>query len=73
MTLRTLRLECADFWVEVRLATFDGRWMASADTPDGPSLGLGWQPLEALEIALDPFDCVVPELLGSLPDVLYWR
>lgn len=49
MTLRTYRLECADFWVDVRLANFHGRWMASADTPDGPSLGLGRQPLEAGE------------------------
>ncbi len=49
MTLRTMRLECADFWVDVRLANFHGRWVASADTPDGPSLGLGWQPLEAVE------------------------
>ena len=73
MTLRTLRLECADFWVDVRLSKFHGRWVASADTPDGPSLGLGWQPLEALQKALEPFDGVVPELLDSLPDVPYWR
>jgi hypothetical protein len=25
-------------WVEVRLTHIDGRWIASADTPDGPSL-----------------------------------
>jgi hypothetical protein len=68
-----MRLECATFWVDVRVANLHGRGVASADTTDGPSLGLGWQPLEAWEKAPDPFDGVVPELLASLPDVLNWR
>lgn len=72
MMLRTL-LSCATFWVDVRLTHIDGRWLASADTPDGPSLGLGWQPLEALGEAREPFDGAVDELLQSLPDVLYGR
>jgi hypothetical protein len=73
MRVRTVRLSCATFWVDVRLARIHGRWLASADTPEGPSLGLGWQPLEALGGALEPFDVVVDELLDSRPDVLYWR
>jgi len=73
MMLRTLQLSCATCWVDVRLTHIEGRWLASADTPDGPSLGLGWQPLEALGAALQPFDGAVDELLESLPDILYWR
>lgn len=38
-----------------------------------PEPGTGWQPLEALGAALQPFDGVVDELLESLPDILYWR
>ena len=73
MMLRTMRLTCATFSVDVRLGHVDGRWIASADTPDGPSLGLGWMPLEALGAALIPFDDAADELLESVPDVLYWR
>ncbi len=40
MMLRTLQLSCATCSVDVRLTHIDGRWLASADTPDGPSLGL---------------------------------
>jgi hypothetical protein len=65
MRLRTLRLTFATFWVDVRLTHIDGHWVASADTPDGPSLGLGWQPLEALGEALESFDGVVDELLRA--------
>ena len=50
-----LRLTCSAFWVDVRLREINGRWIASADTPDGPSLGLGELALEAIEQALEPF------------------
>jgi hypothetical protein len=62
-----VRLTCSIFWVDVRLHEMNGRWMASADTPDGPSLGLGKGPIEAVEHALEPFEGVVDELLASLP------
>ena len=45
--LHTLRLMAPDFWVDVRLRRHDGRWIASADMPDGPTLGLGRNPAEA--------------------------
>ena len=45
--LHTLRLMAPDFWVDVRLRRHDGRWFASADMPDGPTLGLGRNPAEA--------------------------
>ena len=51
-----LRLSCSAFWVDVRLREINGRWIASADTPDGPSLGLGELALEAIEQALGPFE-----------------
>ena len=63
----TLRLTCTDFWVDVRLREVNGRWIASADTPDGPSLGLGLEAVDAIQQALEPFDGIVDELLASLP------
>ena len=63
----SLRLTCSTFWVDVRLLEMNGRWIASADTPDGPSLGLGNGGIEAIEHALEPFEGVVDELLASLP------
>ena len=71
--LHVLRLEAPDFWVDVRLRRHDGRWIASADTRDGPTLGLGRNPVEALVQALDPFDGAIDELVASIPDHLYWR
>lgn len=62
-----LRLTCSSSWVDVRLREINGRWIASADTPDGPSVGLGKGAVEALEHALEPFDGIVDELLESLP------
>lgn len=62
-----LRLRCSSFWVDVRLREINGRWIASADTPDGPSLGLGKGAIEAVEHALEPFEGIVDELLASLP------
>jgi len=62
-----LRLRCSSFWVDVRLREINGRWIAPADTPDGPSLGLGKGAIEAIEHALEPFEGVVDELLASLP------
>jgi hypothetical protein len=63
----TLRLQCSTFWVDVRLREMNGRWIASADTAGGPSLGLGLGALEAIEAALEPFEGIVDELMASLP------
>lgn len=49
------------------------RWLASADTTGGPSLGWGLTAFEALWMALAPFDGVVDELLASLPEELIGR
>jgi len=62
-----LRLTCSAAWVDVRLREINGRWIASADTPTGPSLGLGATAIEAIEGALAPFEGIVDELLDSLP------
>jgi hypothetical protein len=66
--VETLRLSCATFWVEVRLREVNGRWIASADTPGGPSLGLGLTAMSAIEMALAPFHGIVDELMASLAD-----
>lgn len=63
----SLRLSCSTFWVEVRLLEINGRWIASADTVSGPSLGLGKGAIEAVEHALQPFEPLVDELMASLP------
>ena len=54
-------------WVDVRLREINGRWIASADTPDGPSLGLRERAIEAIAEALEPFEGIVEELLASVP------
>jgi hypothetical protein len=61
------RLKCDAFWVDVRLLGVNGRWIASADTVDGPTLGCGTDAFAALWQALAPFDGVVGGLLASLP------
>jgi hypothetical protein len=63
----SLQLRCSTFWVEVRLVEINGRWIASADTVGGPSLGLGKGAIEAVEHALEPFEPLVDELMASLP------
>lgn len=63
--MRRLVLTCDAFWVDVRLSRLNGRWLASADTPDGPSLGWGMTAREALKAALESFDGVIEELLLS--------
>jgi hypothetical protein len=61
------RLQCDAFSVDVRLLEVNGRWIASADTLDGPTLGCGTDAFGALWHALAPFDGVVGDLLASLP------
>lgn len=68
--MHQLRLHCTLFYVDVRLREFNGRWVASADTPDGPTLGWGMSAVDALWMALEPFDGVIEELLASLSDEL---
>jgi hypothetical protein len=59
--------------VDVRLLHANGRWLASADTPDGPSLGISYLPEEALALALQRFEGVVDELLATVPDDFHWK
>ena len=65
--MQQFRLVCSDFWVDVRLLEVNGRWIGSADTVDGASLGCGTTAFDALWQALEPFDGVIGELLASLP------
>ena len=65
--VRSFRLHHQQVWVDVRLYEVDGRWLASADTPEGPSLRTGWTPLAALTEALEPFDGIITELLKTAP------
>ena len=65
-----LRLSSPACWVDVRIAGMNGRWIASADTLNGVTLGLGWTPRQALMRALEPYDGVIEELLATAPDEL---
>jgi hypothetical protein len=70
--VREFRLHGPGFWVNVRLYQLNGRWLASADAPHGPTLRTGFTPLAALTEALEPFEGVVDELLESAPaDIRY--
>jgi hypothetical protein len=66
--IRELHLACAAFYVDARLVRLSRRWIASADTHDGPSLGYGDTAFAALWMALAPFDGVIDELLTTVPD-----
>lgn len=61
-----MRLAGPGISVAVRVLEVRGRWIASADTVDGPSLGLGFAADEAIERALRPFEGKAAELLASL-------
>ncbi len=41
-----------DFWIDVRLREFDGRWLAVADLADEPDIGVRESAAEALRGAL---------------------
>lgn len=72
MRTREIRLWSSVIWVDIRIARFAGVWLASADTWEGPSLGLGRLPEEALQRALEPFGDVVDELMASVPNEFVW-
>jgi hypothetical protein len=61
------RLSCQYFWVDTRVARLNDRWIASVDTPYGPSLGCGRTALAALIVALEPFEGVAMQLVNSAP------
>jgi hypothetical protein len=63
----TFRLTSSTLYVDVRLRELNGRWIASTDTPGGPSLGLGIGATQAIEHALEPFEGAIEELMASLP------
>lgn len=71
MIVRKFRLRCSLYWVDVRVAEHEGRWIASADTSGGPSLGIGHSQHSALLHALDPFETVAAELLKTAPHVAF--
>jgi hypothetical protein len=64
--MHQLRLTSSALDVDVRLREFNGRWLASADTADGPSLGYGLSPVGALSMALESYGVLGEELLASL-------
>ena len=65
--VRSFRLHHRELWVDVRLYELNGRWLASADTPDGPSLRTGWTARGALAEALEPFDGIIDQLISTAP------
>ena len=71
LSVQTVRLNCSQFYVDARLTALEGgRWLASADTPDGPTMGTGATAIDALIEALEPFAGELGELLACLPPAL---
>lgn len=58
-----LRAPSLDFWVDVHLRNFDGRWLAVAEIAGEPELGLGTTAREALSAALS---CLGPRAAAAL-------
>jgi hypothetical protein len=72
--LHELHLHSSASEVTVRLREFNGRWIASADTPDGPTVGWGMSAIGALWMALEPFGEFVEELLQSVAEpAAFWE
>jgi hypothetical protein len=72
--IREFRLRGPGFWVDVRLYQLNGRWLASADSPSGPTLRTGYSALSALTEALEPFEGAIGQLLESAPaDIRFSR
>jgi len=72
--IRQFRLRAPGFWVDVRLYQLNGRWLASADAPEGPTLRTGHSPVAALTEALEPFEGIIDQLLESAPaDIRFTR
>ncbi len=70
--MRRLRLTHPDleFWIDVRVRDFSGRWLAVADVADEPAVGMGETLDEALAGALAAFDVRLREqLVASARDV----
>ena len=61
------RLYCEFFWVDARVSRQNGSWIASVDSPEGPTLGTARTALSALADALEPFEGLRMELLDSAP------
>ena len=72
--IREFRLRGPGFWVDVRMYQLNGRWLASADSPHGPTLRTGYSPLAGPTEALEPFEGVIGQLLESAPaDIRFSR
>jgi len=67
--VQSVQLHADDGQVEVRLVELNGRWLASADAPDGPTLGYGRTSFEALWNALTPYEPVIGDLLATMPAI----
>lgn len=62
-----MRLCCSAFCVDVRLRRLNRRWLASARSQRGLTLGWGRTPFAALWMALEPFGDMIGELLATVP------
>ncbi|HEX6139577.1 MAG TPA: hypothetical protein VF013_03835 [Candidatus Limnocylindria bacterium] len=55
--------------VEVRLTRVQGRWLASAQTLEGPTLGRDHSPFLAVSQALEPLGGQLMDVLGAMRDL----
>lgn len=55
--------------VDVRLTRVQGRWLASAQTLEGPTLGRDHSPFLAVSQALEPLGGQLLDVLGAMRDL----
>jgi hypothetical protein len=72
MTLR-LTADELDFWVDVRLRSFAGRWIAVAELAGEQKLGLGLSAQEAIESAVSPLGPLAVAALLNDPQLGTFR
>lgn len=58
-----------DFWVDVRLREFEGRWLAVADLAGQPDVGTSEDPQEALRDALASLGTRLADELAESADL----
>ncbi len=59
-----------DFYVDVRLRSFAGRWLAVADIAGEPEIGLGLTPRKALAASLASLGAAAADALMADPQLL---
>lgn len=66
---RSMSIRVGDEWTTLRLVRFDRGWVASADTLEGPTLGVDRSPYLAARRALEPLGIGLLAVMTSIAGV----